>query len=79
MITVKSIPSYRRPYADTKYEYEVTAEGMTDEEVEQYCKEKVHKVSKKETDNRWFGEKYYTFKKSKSNTYWFTVVEPTCK
>lgn len=79
MIEVKEFPSYRRPYADEEIKYEITAEGMTEEEVKQYCTEKVHRAFKAETDDRYWHETYYKFCKIGENKYLYTVVVPNCE
>ena len=68
----------KRPYADTKYEYEVTTDETNEEEVKRYCTEQVHRASKSEADDRGWSETYYEFRKIGENTYRYTVVIPNC-
>lgn len=78
MIQAKLANLQRRPYADTVYEYEVTATGMTAEEVLQHCKTEVHRASVSEKDNRAFGQTFYKFLQISDHKFRYTVIVPNC-
>ena len=81
--TIKS--GQPRPYADSEYEYILTVDGMTEFEVELYCKFILR--SCKSTYQKWCENKndpsiyfggYYKFEKLEGGKYRYYKLEPFC-
>lgn len=74
-----------RPYADSKYEYILTVDGMTEFEVKAYCTNVLRPCC--QTYHEWYEGKnnaavyfggYYSFEKIEDNKYKYFKLEPFC-
>jgi len=73
-----------RPYADSKYEYEIETEDMNDFDVQKFCTKVLKPCSQARSEwNQGFSDSffkgYYTFEKLGKNKYRYFVLKPsTC-
>lgn len=72
-----------RAYADSEYEFEIEAEGMTGYEVKEYCTHVLEPCGQPRekwdtTNEDSYFAGYYTFEKTDTNRYRYYVRRPYC-